>query len=173
LIAPISFRKNIRLDEGGRGVDFKATYSAEQLQAHTRNLTLMALGNTAIATTKALDVLYGPVDPTDISPAGSARVILYQIRCAFAHDPLNPVWTPKVKQYDRIYKVTVKVSRPSGESATSREISFHPQSLKNKHLGANDFGGLGGYLGLLHYFLAEAEAHSKGHEPYPPSVDES
>lgn len=173
LITPNSFRKEIRLDEGGRGVDFQATYILEQLQAYTSNLTRMALGNTAIATHKALEVLFGPVDPTETSPTGSARVILYQVRCAFAHDPLNPVWTPKVNQYDRTYKVTVKVTRSSGELATSREIGFHPPSLKNKHLAADDFGGLGGYLGLLHYFLAVAEGHSKGHEPYPPSVDES
>lgn len=130
LITPNSFRKDIRLDEGGRGIDFQATYSQEQLQAYTRNLTLVTLGNTAIATSKALEVLYGDINPKDTSPTGSARVILYQIRCAFAHDPLNPVWTPKVKHYNHVYKVTVKVNRPSGELATSREISFHPPSLK-------------------------------------------
>lgn len=135
----------------------------EQLQAYTSNLTRMALGNTAIATHKALEVLYEPVDPTDTSPTGSARVILYQIRCAFAHDPLNPIWTPKVKQYDRTYKVTVNVNRPSGELTISREIGFHPPSLKNTHLAAHDFGGLAGYLGLLHYFLAAAKIYPKGH----------
>ena len=171
-ITTISFQTNNRLDEGGRGIDFQATYTQPQLQTYTRNLVLMALGNTAIATSKALEVLYGPINPTDTSPTGSGRVILYQIRCAFAHDPLNPVWTPNVRQYDRTYKVTIKVNRPSGESVTRREISFHPPSLKNRHLGADDFGGLGGYLGMLHYFLAEANAHSKGHQPYSPSVEE-
>lgn|SRR5262249_21639600 len=51
LITPNSFRKSIRFDEG-RGVDFKATYTQEQLRVYTSNLTLMALGNTAIATKK-------------------------------------------------------------------------------------------------------------------------
>lgn len=77
LITPNSFRKSIRFDEG-RGVDFKATYTQEQLRVYTSNLTLMALGNTAIATKKALEVLHGPVNPMDTSPTGSARVILYQ-----------------------------------------------------------------------------------------------
>jgi hypothetical protein len=41
--------------------------------------------------------------------------------------------------------------------------------LKNRHLSADDIGGLGGYyMGLLHYCLAEVEGDSKGHQPYPP-----
>jgi hypothetical protein len=41
--------------------------------------------------------------------------------------------------------------------------------LKNRHLSADDIGGLGGYyMGLLHYFLAEVEGNSKSHQPYPP-----
>jgi hypothetical protein len=123
---------------------------------------------------KALEVVYGKeFDPADTSPAGSARVLIYQIRCAFAHDPLNPVWTPKVNMYDHRYRVTVQVKRPSGESLTTREIEFHPPSLKNKHLSPDDIGGLGGYLGLLHYYLALIEAHPKGIQPYPPPVEES
>ena len=174
LITPKSFREQIRLDEGGRGVDFKATFSIEQLQIHTRNMTLMTLGTTAIATNKALEVLYGKnVDAEDTSPAGSARVLIYQIRCAFAHDPLNPVWTPNASKYNHRYRVTVQVKRPSGEPISNSEIEYYPPSLKDKHLSGNDIGGVGGYLGLLHFYLAQVEAHPKGNQPYPPSVEES
>jgi hypothetical protein len=175
LITPKSFQEQIRLDEGGRGVDFKATYSVEQLHVYTRNMTLMTLGTTAIAMNKALEVLYGKtIVAEDTSPAGYARVLIYQIRCAFAHDPLNPVWwIPNVERYNHTYKVTVKVNRPSGELRAAREINFHPPSLNNKHLSPADIGGLGGYLGLLHYYLAQIEAHPKGNQPYPPPVEES
>ena len=135
---------------------------------------LITLGTTAISMNKALEVVYGKeFDTADTSPEGSARVLIYQIRCAFAHDPLNPVWTPNVTQYNRMYRVTVQVRRPSGELTTSREIEFHPPSLKSKPLSPEHFGGLGGYLGLLHYYLAKVEAHPKGSQPYPPSVEES
>jgi len=113
LIVPTSFREQIRLDEGGRGVDFKFTFSADQLKVHARNMILMTLGNTAIAMNKALEVVYGKeFDRADTSPAGSARVLIYQIRCAFAHDPLNPVWTPNVSQYNHMYRVTVHQESP-------------------------------------------------------------
>ena len=101
LIASTSFREQIRLDEGGRGVDFKATFNAVQLKVNARNMVLMTLGTTAIAMNKALEVVYGKeFDPADTSPAGSARVLIYQIRCAFAHDPLIPVWTPNANKYN-------------------------------------------------------------------------
>ena len=60
LIPSTSFREQIRLDEGGRGVDFKATFSADQLKVHARNMILMTLGNTGIAMNKAL-FAWGPV----------------------------------------------------------------------------------------------------------------
>ena len=174
LITSTSFQEQIRIDEGGRGLDFKATFSADQLNTHTRNMILMTLGTTAIAMNKALEVVYGKeFDPADTSPAGSARVLIYQIRCAFAHDPLIPIWTPNVKRYDHRYRVTVQIKRPSGGPNTNREIEFHPPSLKNKHLSSDDIGGLDGYMGLLHYYLAQVEGHTNGNQPYPPSVEES
>jgi hypothetical protein len=44
LITSKSFREQIRLDEGGKGLDFNATFSVDQLIVHTRNMILMTLG---------------------------------------------------------------------------------------------------------------------------------
>lgn len=173
LITPKSFREQIRVDEGGRGLDFKAVFVDQQLKAHARNMTLMTLGSAAIATNKAMEVVFGKeFDPNDTSPHGSARVLLYQIRCAFAHDPLNPVWTPNTIKYNRTYRVTVQVRRASG-GTIARPIEFHPPTLKNKHLSSDDIGGLGGYMGSLHYVLAEIDGDPKGNQPYPPPVEDS
>lgn len=172
-ITPASLREQIRLDEGGWGVDFKKAHTADELKHGTRNLMLITLGTTALATNKAVEVVHGKnVVATDTSPQGSARVLLYQIRCAFAHDPLNPVWAPTPK-YDHHYRLTVTVNRPSGEPKTEREIEFHPLSLKNKSLSPEHFGGLGGYLGLLQYFQKTIEDHPKGNQPYHSSPEES
>jgi hypothetical protein len=171
-INPESFRERIRLDEGGRGVDFSQTYAVDELKINTGNLVLITLGTTAISMNKALEVVYGKqFDATDTSPEGSARVLIYQIRCAFAHDPLNPVWTPDAQRYDHQYRIKVKVNRPTGEPVTDREISFHPPSLKGKRLVPADIGGWGGFLGLLHYYLAKVETHVKGNAPYIPSLE--
>jgi hypothetical protein len=174
LISPKSLREQIRLDEGGRGVDFRKTYADDELKAEARNLTVITLGTTAMSTNKAIEVVYGrEFDAADTSPEGSARVLLYQIRCAFAHDPLNPIWAP-TPRFSHHYRVTVRVNRPTGELVTERLIEFHPPSLNGSHLIPDHIGGLGGYLGLLHYFLAKVEAHARGNEPYLPlSPEES
>jgi hypothetical protein len=134
----------------------------------------MALGTTAIATNKAMETVFGKeFDPTDTSQDGSARVILYQIRCAFAHDPLNPIWTPNTNKYNHTYRVTVQATSPESGKTMARPIEFHPPTLKNKHLAADDFGGLGGYMGLLYYCRAKIDGNAKGNLPYPPPVEES
>jgi len=150
-------------------LNFKGVFTDAPLRADARNMILMALGTTAICANKAMEAVFGKTNPRDTGPFGSARVILYQIRCAFAHDPLNPVWTPNVKSYKHTYQVTALVPHASGKTI-NRTIKLHPPTLKNEHLGAADFGGLGGYMALLQYCLAKVEGHPKGNRPYPPPV---
>jgi hypothetical protein len=173
LITPKSFQEQIRLDEGGFGLDLKAVFKDEQLKAHAHNMIIMTVGTTAMATNKAMEVVFGKeFHPNDTSPEGSGRVLLYQIRCAFAHDPLNPVWTPNINKYNHTYRVKVQVRRASG-GVIERPIEFHPPSLKNKPLIPEHIGGLAGYMGLLHYFLARIEGDPKGRQTYPAPVEES
>lgn len=172
-ISRTCLQEQIRLDEGpGWGITLKKTHTGDELKHATKNLMLITLGTTAVATNKALEVVYGSIDATDTSQHGSARVLLYQIRCAFAHDPLNPVWAPTPK-YEHHYRVTVTVNRPPTEPITERTIEFHPPSLKNKPLNPEHFGGLGGYLGLLEYFQKTVEEHPRGNQPYHSSPEES
>ncbi len=165
-ITPKVFKEELRIGREEDSVSFKVAWTPELLRDSSRNNTLMALGNTAIGTQKAVEVLYGPTNPMDTSPIGSARVILYQIRCAFAHDPLNPKWTPHVEKYNRTYEVFLYVKGSSG--SVGRKISLHPPSLDTKRLSPEDFGGIAAYLDLLRHFLSKAEAHPKGHQPYSP-----
>src|SRR5207247_966105 len=106
----------------------------------------------------------------DTSSLGSARAIVYQIRCAFAHDPRNPVWTPDPRRYKYTYCITVNVPRALGD-ITPRTITFDPTALMKKHLSSADFGGLGGYFALLTYCLKETENDPRGKAPYVPPVE--
>src|SRR5438093_2323867 len=110
-IKPNTFREEIRIDDGGEALAFKKQFVAREIAVHARNNVLMALGSTAIATDKAMDAALGGKNPDDTSSLGSARAIVYQIRCAFAHDPLNPVWTPDPRRYKYTYCITVNVPR--------------------------------------------------------------
>jgi hypothetical protein len=128
-ITPASFREDIRLHDGAWTVVLNNKYTAEELTADAAKLILITLGTTAMSTNKALEVVYGKdFDPADTSPEGTARALLYQIRCAFAHDPLNPVWTPNPQKYNHRYRVTVQVNRQTREPVI-RKIEFHPPEV--------------------------------------------
>jgi hypothetical protein len=169
-ITPNTFSQQIQLQDDGKGLVLNRGFTDAQLEAYARNLVLMAFASTALATDKAMDIVFGNKNPDDISGIGSARAILYQIRCAFAHDPLVPIWNTKGK-YKNIYRVTVNVPRESG-TMTPRTIEFYPLSLAGKHLKFADFGNLGGYLALLLYCLDKVQSDPKGNMPYPPPVED-
>jgi hypothetical protein len=164
-IKPKTFSEQITLPDGKHRLNFKIAFRDVQLKPYAKNICLMALGTTAISASKAMEV-FGPLDPNQTGKFGSARVILYQIRCAFAHDPLIPVWTPNVKNYNRTYRVRVQVPSASGKTCT-RTIKLHPPTLKGLELCTNDLGGLAGYFGLLQYCLAKVQKHPMGNKPHP------
>lgn len=164
------FSQQIELQDDGKGLVIKQGFTDEQLKADARNLVLMALASTALATDKAMDIVCGAKNPDDTSDLGSARAILYQIRCAFAHDLLVPIWSPKSK-YKHTYRVTVNVPRESG-AATPRTIQLDMPFLGGKHLSIADFGNLGGYWALLQYCFDKVQSDAKGDMPYPPPVED-
>ncbi|WP_455241704.1 hypothetical protein, partial [Petrachloros mirabilis] len=80
-ITPACLQEQMRLDEGeGWGIILTKAHTGDELEHGTKNLMLITLGTTAVATNKALELVYGYVNPTDTSQQGSARVLLYQIR---------------------------------------------------------------------------------------------
>ena len=130
-INPSTFRDQIRIDDGGKGLGIKKHFTADEMVGLGRNNRLMALGTTAIATETAMHAVLGQIEPADTSPLGSARAIIYQIRCAVAHDLLNPVWRPNPARYNHTYRITVNVPGESGET-TPRTLTIDPISLTDK-----------------------------------------
>ncbi len=165
-----TLNQQTKLEDDGTGLVIKHGFNDEQLKADGRNLVLMALASTALATDKAMDIVYGDKNPDDTSELGSARAILYQIRCAFAHDLLVPIWNPKSK-YKHTYRVTVNVQRESG-ATTHRTIELDMSALGGKHLCIADFGNFSGYLGLLEYCFQKVHSDPNGNTMYSPPVED-
>jgi hypothetical protein len=101
-LVPITFKKKVKIETGGKGVTFHNNYTQDALRIHSKNLLFVALGTTAIILDTALDAVLGAKDPNDTSQKGSARAILYMVRCAFAHNMVLPTWSCKAK-YQRTY----------------------------------------------------------------------
>lgn len=89
-ITPATLPRKIKLDTGGQGVFVEGHFTQEALAAIAAGSRMNALGTLAIATDSAMDFVFGAKDAQDMYPLGSARSIVYQIRCAYAHDQANP-----------------------------------------------------------------------------------
>jgi hypothetical protein len=64
------------------------------LERHAWNNVLAAMSISAIAADRALDDTFGakPQPAAALSDQDATRVVMYMLRCAYAHDPLNPRW---------------------------------------------------------------------------------
>jgi hypothetical protein len=83
---------DVHIETGSR--TFRLSLSDEQIRAHAWNLVISGMGTTAIAMDKALEEAFGsrPTRDTATSDLDRARIVIYMIRCAFAHNPINPAW---------------------------------------------------------------------------------
>lgn len=165
LITASSFRPQAKLEAEKHGVTIQKSFSMEEMKLWGRNNLLMSLGTGAIATDTALDAVFTKKNKAnDTTELGSARVIMFQIRCAFAHDPLSPIWKPD-DRFKHTYRVIVAVPLESG-AIDRRTIEFHPPSIKGRHSSFLDIGGLSGYMSLLRFCLEQVVQHPLGNQPY-------
>ena len=140
-IAPETFRKSVKIDTGGKGVTIRNNYTQEALRVQSKNLLFTALGTTAIVIDTALDAVLGSKKPADTSQVGSARAIIYMLRCAFAHDMAFPVWSCKNK-----YQLQYTVNLPQ-----LGRIVFDAKALNGQNLKLEHIGGLEAYVELIEF----------------------
>jgi hypothetical protein len=80
----------------------------------SQNLYRTALGNCFVTFDEALDDIFGEKGKTPILPTddvNSLRVIIYMMRCCFAHDPIEPKWDirPAYRKLIKIDKINFKI----------------------------------------------------------------
>jgi hypothetical protein len=163
-INPGTFKQVLRVHTGGPGLTVEKTHTQEHVRAAGWNLLLGALAISAQAMDRALDEAFGsrPLDrrpaprPDELSDLEAARVIVYMIRCAFAHDPFNPRWVCR-GPYQGVFRVAV----------VSVELDARP--LNGERLKPEHHGGVEGYIQLLVFCLGQLEAQAGGSELRPKS----
>lgn len=126
------------------------------LKNRFRNLVLTTIGMVSCALDRALDQKFGNKNPKDHSEIGSVRNIIYMIRCAFAHDPCNPIWECKSKYTESPYVLTIDKSVSKriifGENipqALAFEFDF--KKLNGMGLSFEHFNALDGFFLLAEY----------------------
>jgi P2-related tail formation protein len=90
-ITPKTFTHLIKLEDDGKDLILNKVFTDYQLEANAKNSVFMALASTSLATDQAMDIVFGDKNPDDISELGSARAMVFQTRCAFAHGLCAPI----------------------------------------------------------------------------------
>jgi len=79
----------------------------------------------------------------------AAWVLVYMVRCAFAHDPFNPRWECRGR-----YLGTLRVA--------ALNLTVDLRERNGQRLQPDEFGGLGGYMSLLQFLQGELQARLHG-----------
>ena len=84
---------DIKFNDGLGGVKIIPPKNSDSLIQISQNLYRTALGTCFIAFDEALSDLFGdaqPIEPNN--DINSLRIIIYMMRCSFAHNPAEPKW---------------------------------------------------------------------------------
>ena len=156
-LTPAAFGKGIVLDTGRSRLEIAEEYTPLEVRKWAWNCSLAGIGVSAQAMDCALDEAFGqrplqrrPVPRSDsLDDLDSARIVMYMIRCAFAHNPFNPRWESK-GPYRDVFRV--------------RSLGFEldMRALDGRFLAAGHIGGLDGYWNLLQFCLGRTSARVGG-----------
>jgi len=129
--------ESIPLDENNTAL--MPTRTQDYLKTSVWNIILSTLAISSQAMDRALDDVFG-VKPTwspSLSDLEATRIIMYMVRCACAHDPMNPRWEVRSDGYRGVLCV--------------KEIGLELDTthLHGKELKIDQLGGQMGYVKLL------------------------
>ncbi len=106
----------------------------ETLKCGIFNLVLIALSASALTADETLDEVFGKISE-DVDPSRiGIRVMVNQLRNAFAHNPWRPKWVIR-PQYRKKYFIVLY----DGKSFTFDSTILDGQSIKPEQVGGLDF----------------------------------
>jgi hypothetical protein len=130
------FTREVGVITGGTGVSvppFPAG-TAQDLTLGVFNLVLIALSASALTADEALDQVYGKLAAeTDPNRIG-IRVMVNQLRNAFAHNPWRPKWAVFAK-----YRSAYPIALDDGSKFTFDTAALDGDGVKAEHVGGLEF----------------------------------
>lgn len=150
-LTPATFGPGVSLQTDRGRVHVAAEYTPLEIRKWAWNCSLAGIAVSAQAMDRALDDAFGgkPNKAKGLTDLDSARVIVYMIRCAFAHDPFNPRWACR-GPYVGAFRVE------------PLQLVLDTRSLNGEMLTAGHLGGLDGYWKLLHFCCNQITQTGKG-----------
>ena len=150
IIPPELFNETLQLQEDGKPFGrVRPLWKTTNLSDDVHNLRVGMLGVCCIALNTALDETFDkkPEKYTN-SDIDALRAIIYMFRCAFAHNPILPVWD-----------VSKKHQRQFSISELDLEMDF--TTLNGQGVNGSQYGGWEGVFKLIDYCMKAVESKSK------------
>lgn len=137
------FNREVTVITGGTGVTLPAFPEGTDgdLKLGSFNLMIIALSVSALTTDETLDQVFGKLSAEKDNNRRSIRVMVNQLRNAFAHNPWRPKWLVFPK-YQRVYPITLD----DGSTFT-----FDATSLDGNGVTPEQVGGLEFWVKLLQH----------------------
>jgi hypothetical protein len=137
--------QQLRVETGGPGVNVNVPFNDDQLHAASWNQVVANLGICIQVLDHALSSAFGAKkDPGNSALAldefDHARIIVYMLRSAFAHDPVNPRWECR-GPYVAMFTVS------------TANVTLDTTALNGIPVKFDEIGGLEGYLKLFFFCL--------------------
>lgn len=108
--------------------------TVQDLESGTSNLVLIALSASALTADETLDEVFGRLsNETDTNRLG-IRVMVNQLRNAFAHNPWRPKWRV-FEKYQNAYPIVLS----DGTQFTFDATSLDGDGIKPEHVGGLEF----------------------------------
>ena len=137
------FTRDVHIYTGSTGLVLPAFPEGtdEDLKLGAQNIVLIALSATALALDESLDEVFGKLSVDTDPKRTGMRIMVNQLRNAFAHNPWRPKWV-LFKQYRRQYLI---------ELDDGSQFNFDARSLDGDSVKPEQVGGLEFWIKLLQH----------------------
>jgi hypothetical protein len=130
------FKREVSVITGSTGVIVPAFPEGtdEDLKLGSFNLVLIALSASALTTDETLDEVFGKLSSETDSSRLGIRVMVNQLRNAFAHNPWRPKWVVFQK-----YRKTYPITLDDGSTFTFDATLLDGHGIKPEQVGGLEF----------------------------------
>ena len=130
------FRRDVTVITGGKGIQLPAFSEGtkEELERGIFNLVLIALSATALTADETLDQVFGDLSKESDANRKNIRVLVNQLRNAFAHNPWRPKWVVKPKWRNK-YPIALQ----DGTTFTFDATQLDGENIKPEQIGGLEF----------------------------------
>jgi len=130
------FKREVTVITGGTGISVPASSegTTQDLQLGAFNLVLIALSASALTVDETLDEVFGNLSAEVDQNRLAIRIMVNQLRNAFAHNPWRPKWVVFPK-----YRNEYHIVLDEGSKFTFDATSLDGDGVKPEHVGGLEF----------------------------------